>query len=347
MLGNHKTIIYLKRETIKIVKVSISLVKKISMEAELPWNEKNIEAILKDISKTFKTKNIRILIDPDICYSLVIDWENENLPTRNDIQVLAAEKIPEHLDNDWWDYKLLVTNEGKKILFFAPVKEVYKKIISAIKETELNHEGSYPLEFLPKTKNDFLTFSEINLDGKDKDTLALKPKTKNEKKNVEKAIISKKDEEKSKLPMLIGILVILILTLVGVIVLKNNNQELKTPIPKENVNITVTPIPTKEKINFEDYSLLILNSTNTAGLAGEVEEILLAEGFSTIETGNATEEVKLSNISIKTDTPKEILDNIIRALNSDFNFQDKNLELEEKSQYDVIVTLGKRKEPAQ
>lgn len=345
MLNKHKTIIYLRRKIIKIANVSTGWIKKTTMEAELPWDENNIEAILRDIPKTFKTKNIRILIDPDICYSMVMDWKEKELPTRKKIQDLAAEKIPEHLDNEWWDYKLLVTKEGKKVLFFAPVKEVYEKVINTIKDTELDHEGSYPLEFLPKTKNDFITFAEISLEGKDKDVLSLKPKNKNEEeeKEIKTTKESKKDGEKSKLPMLLGILVILILALVAVILFKRKDPALETPIPEKDPIV----LPTEEVINLEEYSLLVLNSTDVAGLAGEAEEILLSEGFTLTETGNATQEVTLSTVAVKAGTPPGVFDNIIRALNSEFDFESESIDLVEENQYDVIVTLGKRKEPAQ
>jgi hypothetical protein len=348
MITKTETIIYLKRESLEIAKVRVGVGEKVTMKASVPWNEKSLLSILKGIPETFKTDEVRLLIDPEICYSMIFDWKEEKLPSRDDVQKLAEERVPEHLDNEWWDYKLLTTANEKKILFFAPVRDIYSQFIVAIKETVLKHEGTYPLEFLPKTENDLIAFSKISLTGKDKDTLVINPIMKEEEtENTEFTTNDKK--EKSKLPMLIGVLVLLIFILGIVVKVKffSGDNNLSSPAPAPEAETTVTPVPTIEIISLAEYSLLILNSTKTPGLAATAEEILAAEGFEIIETGNATEEVELSTVAVKKETHTQVFNDIVRGLNSDFDIEEETIELEEENQYDVIITLSKRKETAQ
>lgn len=230
MLSHSETIIYLKRTDLEIVKVETGLVKKILMRAAVPWNEKNINAIIKAIPETFRTKSIRVLIDTDICYSLVIPWEKTINPTRKEIQDLAQEKIPELLANEWWDYKLLLTNHGKKILIFAPVQDIYRKFIQAIKTAKLNNQGSYPLELLPRTKDDFITFAQINLHGNDEETLALKPEKetlvdstlKTSKTKLKEEILPQPKSQKLYFKILLLILFSLLITLVVMLLTKKS-----------------------------------------------------------------------------------------------------------------------------
>ncbi|OIP73565.1 MAG: hypothetical protein AUK08_03265 [Candidatus Pacebacteria bacterium CG2_30_36_39] len=353
MFDQIKTIIYLKRSTLEIHKLNNS--GKTLMKAEVPWNKDDLESILKDIPNTFKVKEIRLLLDTSICYAMILPLKEITVPKRKEVRSMVSGIVPEKLENEWWDYKILITKDEKKILFFAPVVEIYKQFINAIQKTNLILEGTYPLEFLPKTDNDFAAFAKISLNGKDEDTLGLiPPKAQGgidfaEENKEDKPLVEGRKESKSKVPQLLGLLGILILLLIAVILQKSSNSK-KMLSPTSELKEVVsepTAVPTVEIVPLDSFSVLIMNSTKTTGLANRAKEALLAEGFTNIETDNATEAAQFSSVAMKTGISQSVYKDIIRALNSDFEFESDLVELSTENQYDVVVTLGERKEVAQ
>lgn len=106
---------------------------------------------------------------------------------------------------------------------------------------------------------------------------------------------------------------------------------------------TSTPEPTEEpgaEVNLSGYTVQVLNGTGTPGEAGEVAALLEDEGFSTPDTANADSyDFEETLVSMKEDLPEAVYDAIDNALGSLYVVALSD-ELDEDSEYDVVVTFG-------
>jgi hypothetical protein len=124
--------------------------------------------------------------------------------------------------------------------------------------------------------------------------------------------------------------------------------EEKTPsTTTENISSapTTAPSPTVAAIDLSKYKLQILNGAGIAGEAGKAQGYLTTAGFKDFKTGNASAfNFASTEVSLKKDTPEEVFTKIKAAL--DTYYQDvKKAEkaLDEKSEFDASITVGKRK----
>lgn len=120
-----------------------------------------------------------------------------------------------------------------------------------------------------------------------------------------------------------------------------------TPIPTVEVTptpeVSTTPTPETE-VNLSDYSIQVLNGSGVAGEAGYVEEILTAEGFESIETGNADSyEYSDTEIMIKENTPDKVFESIKKALNNKYTVTKSEDVLSKDAKYDIVVITGIKK----
>ena len=83
----------------------------------------------------------------------------------------------------------------------------------------------------------------------------------------------------------------------------------------------------------EDYKILVLNGTNTNGLAAQVKSLLITQGFTNVETGNASATSTSSVQCSDEDLLKLITTYIPKANTSDTISS-------EYSSYDVVVIIG-------
>lgn len=118
-----------------------------------------------------------------------------------------------------------------------------------------------------------------------------------------------------------------------------------TPVVEATPTPEISPSSTPEvKINLADYSVQILNGSGVAGEAGAVQEILTAEGFESIDTGNADSyDYSDTEVQVKKDTPEVVFETIERALNSEYTVLKSDKILAEDSGYDILVIVGVKK----
>ena len=97
---------------------------------------------------------------------------------------------------------------------------------------------------------------------------------------------------------------------------------------------------TKEKIDFVDYKVSILNGSGVAGEAGKVEELLKDVRFEDMDTGNADSyDYTDTEIRMKDGTPKAVYTAVKEALSDNYSVS-KGDSLNDDADYDVIVMVG-------
>lgn len=127
---------------------------------------------------------------------------------------------------------------------------------------------------------------------------------------------------------------------------KETTQE-KTPEKTEETTQepTVEPSPTTAPVDVTKYKLQVLNGSGVAGEAGKAQSYLQTAGFKDVKAGNAGSfGFEATEVSMKKDTPDEVFTKIKSTLEVYYQEVVKaEKELDAKSTYDVVVTVGKKK----
>ena len=145
---------------------------------------------------------------------------------------------------------------------------------------------------------------------------------------------------------IISFVVTVIVAAIGGFVLWNKRSSTPfvdlTPTPTRPVVETPTAAPTQAQINKAELKVQVLNGSGTAGEAGRVESLLEADGFETIETGNADNyDYAETIIQLKASLPTEFFNQIENVL---VPYEVEAGEtLTDDSDYDVVVIVGSTK----
>lgn len=178
--------------------------------------------------------------------------------------------------------------------------------------------------------------------------------------NSETVEIKSESEKKKPSPFKI-ILIVLIVTLViglvggGIYVYQKAMGKTKPPsAPEPSVQTFPTSLPTEApslpsptptpaiELDRADLKLQVLNGSGTPGLAGEAQEYLEGLGYQDVDTGNAASyDYEETEIAIKEDK-EEYLNLLIEDLSEEYTLATDTAILDEDSQYDAVVTIGKK-----
>lgn len=141
--------------------------------------------------------------------------------------------------------------------------------------------------------------------------------------------------------IVIPVLLIILSLSVGVLFYfqKTNNQ---TKQAVTSVSSTPTPIPTPEpaKLDLTKYNVQILNGTGIQGDAAKAKTVLEKEGFTTINTRNASQLENNTLVVFSSRLPKSEVDGLKSLLKTAFpnaTFQTAT----PSAGYDLILTTGK------
>lgn len=105
---------------------------------------------------------------------------------------------------------------------------------------------------------------------------------------------------------------------------------------------TKAPTPTPE-LSKEDIKIQVLNGTGTEGEATKVSDILTDAGFVDIETDNADSyDNTTTTISAKS-SALEFAEEIKEALSEEFDSVTVDEDLDEESEFDIVITTGREK----
>ncbi len=154
-------------------------------------------------------------------------------------------------------------------------------------------------------------------------------------------------KSKKKIFLLILLVFIIMAVVGGGVYYYQSNLETTTETVTDpqselgNTEPTNTPTPTEIEIEVSSYSINILNGSGIPGEAGNVETLLLEEGFETTETGNAdATNYKETIIKVKEDTPEGVIDIIKQSIGSSYVITISKIYLGKNSDFDVEITLG-------
>ena len=162
--------------------------------------------------------------------------------------------------------------------------------------------------------------------------------------------IEKKGGPNLKLIFLVLFLLALIASVVGGIYYYKNNMSRKEAATGESesseseINVTNTPTPTSEPTDFSKYSVRVLNGSGIPGEAGKALGLIKDVGFADIKTGNAgSYNFTTTVVSLKKDAPSNLYDTLKEKLEKQYIVEKDSKELEESSEFDIIVTVGTKK----
>jgi len=103
----------------------------------------------------------------------------------------------------------------------------------------------------------------------------------------------------------------------------------------------IEPSPTVALLERKNLNIQVLNGSGIAGKAGEVKSFLEELKYEEIDTGNAeTYDFEKTEISIK-ESAKDYLEMLIDDLSEEYPLVEETETLDEDSEFDVIVTVGK------
>ncbi len=153
---------------------------------------------------------------------------------------------------------------------------------------------------------------------------------------------SREDAPKNNKKRIWGVLALVLVITLGVggwLLLSGGDSRDEAPATPIS---TPAPVPTATPaavIDLSKYSVQVLNGSGVTGLASSIRDIMLAEGFETVDVGN-TDETTKSTIQIKDGTPKEVYEKITTKL-SEYSIVDGD-KLAVGDEYDVIVIIGSK-----
>jgi len=98
-----------------------------------------------------------------------------------------------------------------------------------------------------------------------------------------------------------------------------------------------------KEVDLTEYEVSVENGSGIGGEAAYVAEVLEAEGFEEIETGNADRSnYDLTTVKLKEFVEDQVYETIERALNSEYEVTRSAQLLTETFEYDVVVVVGKQ-----
>lgn len=340
---------------------------KVDKRKSFEWTESTLPEVFKKIKDIYKAETIRIVYNVDVSEALEFSIPKDVTNERSFIGLKMVEKIPGILDREDWDFKATgETKTQKQLTVYALKRELFEKINLAAKEADLKIETMEPMLLSEKRNSDILIGLAMKTDVKE---MSFKEENNNDmltttKEAVEETV--KKVEEvkaeetqvqvKEKKPgkikailLFIGIVIFVGgLTAGGIILsqkaLKGGNASVPVEIVPTSVptivnSITTTPVPEFSK---KDLKISVLNGSGIAGLAGKAKTFLEGLGYQVVNTGNA--EVftyETTEVSIKEDKQMFLAD-IVKSLGEKYTLSAKNPTLDSKSEFDVVIKLGKK-----
>ncbi|KKR84041.1 MAG: hypothetical protein UU32_C0051G0002 [Candidatus Woesebacteria bacterium GW2011_GWB1_41_10] len=119
-------------------------------------------------------------------------------------------------------------------------------------------------------------------------------------------------------------------------------QSSKVSSQQETAVVDQTPEPTTApvtEVKREDLKVQVLNGSGVSGAAAQAKTLLEGLGYLDVETGNADGDFAETEIEIKADKAAvEVL--VKKDLEDEYSLSDTVGELDESSDYDVVITLG-------
>lgn len=343
MFNTSKAVISISRDKINACLVDLFPPYNVKELVKLDWTPENLSVVLKQIKDKLKTNQIRLLLSGDLSYvmDVTIPADTKETEERQTVATSVGTEIPEILDNEDWDYKVVSQDKKqKKLIVFAPVKDKFTLISQAFASLKMEIEAVEP-EDVAKTRHENPVVGlalKQDLKGKDEEVLNLKL-------SVTQSTPNPKISSKNRKSPIILFIVVLSFIIIATVIFFRQVQTKPTAEPV----VTPTPVasitPSLEaSLNLSEYLVQILNGSGIAGQAGAVQTLLTAKGFNKFTLGNA----KLYNytdteISLKANIADDVFKAISDILENDYTVVKSAPSLSQNSTYDVVITVGRKK----
>ncbi len=119
--------------------------------------------------------------------------------------------------------------------------------------------------------------------------------------------------------------------------LQNSKTQNTTTVQTEGP--TPSPSPAATDIKRADLKVQVLNGSGVAGAAAKAKTLLEGLGYVEVATGNADGDFAQTEIEVK--VGKSVAGELIKKdLEDEYSLSDTIGELDESSDYDVVITLG-------
>ena len=314
------------------------------------WSNLTLGEIFVKLKKAIGKQRIRVLFDDEISYVFSLVVPKEVVDEREWIFSHILERVPEKITEKNWDFRYIKNvPEGREVLIFAPNESIWSALEKEAQQNEYTIEAIEPVVLAGKRHpNPIIGLArKEDLRGDDETILNISTSR-------ESYIDVSTSEARGKrhvsrlfiifLCVLVGVLSLLF----GVYIVINRARFFPINVsvvqPQESTNsIETSPSPTVTQmpIDLSIYTLRILNGSGVSGAAKYVADILVSEGFTQIETGNADADDYIHIVvQQKESIPSGVFATIERALNGEYILKQGDL-LTDKSQYDVLIIVGK------
>lgn len=373
-VNEKKLIILFGKEKIKPSLVSMGKNPADREGEELSWTDETLSEVFENLKDKYKVDVVRVILSEEVNHVLKLgipkDVENE----RSFIGIKIAEKVPEILENEDWDFQETGQTKNEKLVkVFAPAKEILQKITLASGGIGLKIEAIEPSFVSTKRNPNPFIGMAIKTDIKEKENLVpnmipeavdlrqIKVEGKAEVvPEVEEVVVEKPIqkaepiiyEEEKKFNAKTFALLVFLFFLVGAVVsggiivykksMSLNSSAVKgvdvTPSPSPSIAPTSTPV----LIDKENLKISILNGGGVAGAGKIAKDYLESLGYKNIKPGNAENfNYKLTGISVKKNK-EESVDQLKKDLSSKYEISEQVLSLDESSEFDIIIIIGKK-----
>ena len=353
-------VVVVSKSVIRVASVSGS---NIVDPIEMDWQIDLLPRAFSVIKDRYKVTRIRLVLDEDLSHTLDLEipLDTPGQSERSVVEQKLKEQIPEVLTAGNWDFKLKETKEVAKVVtVFVPVQETFIAFSDAATKSGIEIEAVEPISIsTSRDPSPFIGMAQkTDLRGNDEEVLNIQPIFAAQEETgmlstppvaappapqVSSSASGNSSRKKiGKIVIIVGGLLLVALLAYGVITAVKKTTPATpspTPIPTPAA-VTPTPSPTPEPVEISELKVQVLNGSGVPGEAGKVSNLLKKEDFADITTANADSyDFKTTVVSLKASMPSSVYDTIELALSGDYTVELGD-ELEESSDYDVVITVG-------
>ena len=118
-----------------------------------------------------------------------------------------------------------------------------------------------------------------------------------------------------------------------------------TPTPAATIAPTATPAPTPTPVAMTaaakaKYTILVVNATKTAGLAGKLKTTLTAAGYKTIDTGNAKGQYTGNSLVLLATDDESMVTTLSTDAKTTLTFSPQKATEDPSGKYDAVIVLA-------
>lgn len=324
MLKEKELVILLSRDSLKFGLVVLGRKPKIGDVFSTDWSESNLTEIFKKIKEQAKKDSARVVFEDEIC--TVID--KVVMPEKELLTKISTALNEAGISLQTAEASLLSSTRNANPMIGIALKEDIeegKKILPEVVEIT-------PKQDLPAGETG------------EKAPVAAEAHRKMQESAAGEKPLMEEVKPKPKVAVLVLIFIVIGALVSGGLIVYRRSMEANlsgkaagdlSPTPQ------VTAVPTPE-INKEDLKIEILNGGGRSGEAKKLATYLEGLGYKIQKTGNAGSfDNETTKISLK-DSKKGILNQLKKDLSTSYQVDEEVSSLDEASEFDVIVVIGKK-----